>query len=152
GQPQHAFDRSGGRPVMTVLQFIVLGLGPGAIYALLGTSIAVTFQGSGVVNFAAASVGGFGTFLVYDLHQSHGWPTAIAVIVGFAVSGAIGAANQLLIMRRLTKAPLATQIVATLGLMLGLIGVTNLMFAPTGSAISVPPILPNGTWKMFGTE
>lgn len=136
---------------MTVLQFIILGLGPGAVYALLGTSVAVTFQGSGVVNFAAGAVGAFGTFVFYHLHADHGWPAAPALLIGLAVSGAIGALNHLLVMKRLTKAPLATQIVATLGLMLGLIGVTNLLFAPQGSAVSVQPILPGGAYHLLDT-
>jgi len=135
---------------VTILEFIVYGVGVGAVYSLLGTSIAITFRGSGVIDFSAAAVGMFGTFLYYQLHLIYGWPVVPALIVGLSTSVAIGAANHLLIMRRIMHAPLAARIVATLGLMLALIGIANLLFAPTGNAISVPSVLPSNLIHIWG--
>lgn len=137
---------------MTVLQFAVLGLGIGAVYALIGASVVTIYRGSGVVNFASAGIGAFGTFVGYHLYLDSGWPVGTAIVVALAVSAALGGLYYMGVMRFLARAPLATQIVATLGLMLALTGVINLLFAPTGNAVAVPPILPSGSTHILGAN
>ena len=44
------------------LIFAVLGLGSGAIYAAIGSSLVITFAGTGVINFAAAAMASVGLF------------------------------------------------------------------------------------------
>jgi ABC-type branched-subunit amino acid transport system ATPase component/ABC-type branched-subunit amino acid transport system permease subunit len=127
------------------IKFTLLGLSLGGIYALLGASIVLTHRGAGVLNFAAAATGTFGTFVAYKLHVDRELPFVIALVAGLAVSAAIGALFHLVVMRRLREAAMTTRIVATLGLLATLIGVTNLIYAPTGASIGVPSILPTGT-------
>ncbi len=133
---------------MGVLQVALFGIGIGAVYALLGLSVTITRRAAGVINFAAAGIGAFGTFIFYHLHDNSGWPTVLALICGIAAAAVVGGGFHLVVMKQLGAASLATRVVATLGLMIGLIGVTNLLFAPTGSAISVNALLPSGTWHL----
>lgn len=126
-----------------VVQFAILGLSLGGIYALIAASVVLIHRGSGVLNFAAAAVGMFGTFVSFKLHLDHGWAVLPALLVGIAVSSVIGGIFHIVVMHRLAGSAMTTRIVATLGLMTTLIGTASLIFAPTGAAIGVPTILPS---------
>jgi branched-subunit amino acid ABC-type transport system permease component len=45
------------------LEFAVLGLGLGAVYALLGQGLVMIYRGSGVVNFAQAGFAVAGAYV-----------------------------------------------------------------------------------------
>lgn len=47
---------------MIYVSFLLLGIGAGAVYAALGTSLVLTYRSSGVVNFA---VGAMATYAAY---------------------------------------------------------------------------------------
>ena len=49
------------------LLFFVLGLSVGAVYAALALGIVVTYQGTGVINFAAAAMATVPLFVYDDL-------------------------------------------------------------------------------------
>jgi ABC-type branched-subunit amino acid transport system ATPase component/branched-subunit amino acid ABC-type transport system permease component len=131
---------------------ILLGIGLGAIYALLGSGIVLIHRGAGVLNFGSAAVGMFGSFVAYSLHDSHGWPFLLAWIAGLAVSAAIGAAFHIVVMSRLRNAATTTRIVATLGLFTALIGIASLLYAPEGGAVGVPSIFPLTELHFIGLE
>ncbi|QIZ38017.1 ATP-binding cassette domain-containing protein [Saccharopolyspora sp. ASAGF58] len=135
---------------MDVLRFAIIGVSIGSVYSLIALGIVATHRGSGVLNFAQAAIGMFGTFVAFELQIGLDWPVVPSFLVGVAVSAAIAAAHHLLVMKRLIKAALATRIVATLGLMIGLIGVANLLFQPTGDAVAVPAALPDVSVNVVG--
>src|SRR5215467_15392039 len=62
-----------------VTQFALLGLGTGAIYALLGQGIVVIYRGSGTVNFAHGAMAMVGAFLFWELRSNHGLPFPAAL-------------------------------------------------------------------------
>ena len=47
--------------------FLLLGLGPGALFAMLGASMVVAYKGSGVINFAQPAMAMFGVFKYVSL-------------------------------------------------------------------------------------
>ena len=49
--------------------FFVLGLSVGAVYAALAMGIVVTYQGTGVINFAAAAMATVPLYVYSDLKQ-----------------------------------------------------------------------------------
>src|ERR1700728_4518622 len=59
--------------MVDVLQYALLGLGPGAVYALLGTGVVLVYRGSGVLNFAQGAVAMVTAYIFVDLTQYHGW-------------------------------------------------------------------------------
>jgi ABC-type branched-subunit amino acid transport system ATPase component/branched-subunit amino acid ABC-type transport system permease component len=134
------------------LAFGILGLGLGAIYALLGQSIVLVHRGSGVLNFAAGAIGMFGAYVYYKLQLNIGWAWPIAMAVALASCAAIGCLMHLVVMRRLWHASVTAKIVATLGLMTILMAIANLAFAPNGLTTSVPSLLPSGTVHLTGTS
>ena len=131
----------------TIIQFALLGLATGGIFALIGQSIVVVYHGSNVLNFAAGAIGMLGAYVFYRLWENTHVPWLVALAAALVVSGALGALMHLLIMRNLKSAPPISRIVATLGLLTALIAVCNMEFAPNGITESVPAILPSGVWR-----
>jgi sulfate-transporting ATPase len=126
------------------LNILLLGLGNGGIYALLGQSTVLVYRGSRVLNLASAAIGMFGAYVFYHLWLQHGIPLGIALIIGLGAGGAVGAVMYLAVIDRLTGSSRMASIVATLALMTTLIGVCGQVFAPGGAAESEPSLLPVG--------
>ena len=109
------------------LQFAVLGLGFGALYALAAQGVVLIYRGSGVINFAQGAMGMMGAFVYYTLHyhpvepggiiptQRWGfWPSLVG---GVLVSALLGLLTYVLVMRPLRRASPLARLVATLGVL-----------------------------------
>ena len=104
------------------LQQAVLGLGPGAIFSLLGIGLIVIYRGSGVLNFAHGSMAMVGAMIFIELREKQQWAWVPAAAAAVVLVAFIGVAFQLVIMRRLRTASSVARTVATLGLFLVLFG------------------------------
>lgn len=114
--------------------YLLLGAGAGAIIASLGLGLVVTYQGSGIVNFA---YGGMATWVAYvyaDLRQGAypfpipglparyhfgddaGFPLALAL--SLLTAAVLGLAVYVLVFRPLRKAPSLAKVVASIGLVI----------------------------------
>ncbi|MCW2494438.1 branched-chain amino acid ABC transporter permease/ATP-binding protein [Jatrophihabitans sp.] len=131
-----------------VLQEILLGLGPGAMIALLGMGIVATFRGSGVLNFAHGAVAMLGAYSYYGLRFSEHWPTPLAMAGGVGIAAVVGALTQLLVMRPLRNAAVLTRSLATLGLMLSLQSAALLHWG--SGTRTVPSSLPTNKFNLGG--
>src|SRR5262245_5216875 len=101
------------------LLFFVLGLIVGAVYAALALGNGLTYQGTGVINFAAAAMATVPLFVYDDLKHgkltlplpwvpSFEWgtaPTWLAIAVALGIAALLGVAVQLAISRPLRNAP-----------------------------------------------
>jgi ABC-type branched-subunit amino acid transport system ATPase component/branched-subunit amino acid ABC-type transport system permease component len=133
----------------TVLEFALLGLVTGALYALFALGIVVIHRGSGVVNFAQGAVGMAGTFIFWELDQNH-LPYLMAAAIGIFASGVIGLLIHITIMRPLRRASLVIKIIATLGVLTAIQQTAAKLY--TGPAIVVPSALPTRPVKILGTS
>src|SRR5215469_2441752 len=52
------------------LLFLVLGLGPGAVYALLGLGLVMEYRSSGVINFAHGAIAMYVAYVYVELRAS----------------------------------------------------------------------------------
>ena len=102
---------------MDVLQFALLGLGSGAIYALAGQGIVQIYRGSGVLNFAQGALALLSATLFVRLWDNWGWDLAPSMAVAIAATALIGAAIHLLVMRPLRSASPLVRIIATIGIL-----------------------------------
>jgi ABC-type branched-subunit amino acid transport system ATPase component/ABC-type branched-subunit amino acid transport system permease subunit len=102
---------------MEVLQFALLGLGTGALYALMGSGVVTIYRGSGVINFAHAGFAVLGAFLAFELRETQGLPLAAALVAAVLVTAAVGVLVHLLVMRPLRGASPLARVIATLGLL-----------------------------------
>ena len=98
-----------------LLRFTLLGLGPGAVYALLAVGIVVVYRGSGVVNFGAGAFALIGAATFIELRPDVG--TALAIAASVAMGALVAALFQLLILGRMRAASPLSRVVATLGVL-----------------------------------
>ena len=101
--------------MLTFFSYVVLGLAAGAVYSLTAFGTILVYRGSGVVNFASGALATVGVFVFYDLADVGSTPWPVAMVVGSCVSGLLGAATHLLIMKPMRKTSPLTRTMATLG-------------------------------------
>ncbi len=100
------------------LQFLIIGLGAGATYALFAQGAVLIYRGSGLVNFAQGSIGTFAAYIAFvELEREHGWETLPALVVAVIAAGAVSFAFQALILRALKNAAAIVRVIATIGLL-----------------------------------
>lgn len=134
---------------MEVLRFVLLGLGIGAIYAMVSQGLVLIYRGSGVVNFAQGALVMVGAYAYYELVR-HGAPAGVAV-VGAAITGAIfGGAIHLLILKPMARSSPVERVIATLGVLMTLQAGVVLHYGV--ASISVPSALPTTPVKWFGVS
>ena len=135
----------------TVLEFALLGLVTGALYALFALGIVVIHRGSGVVNFAQGAVGIAGIMFIFTGNSTRiiyrtSWPLRSPLFA----SGVIGLLIHITIMRPLRRASLVIKIIATLGVLTAIQQTAAKLY--TGPAIVVPSALPTRPVKILGTS
>ena len=97
------------------LQLLLQGLALGAVYALVGQGLNVTFWTLGVVNFAHGALLMAAVYVALSLWQA-GAPIAVAVVAGVGASAFLGAALERVAVRPvLRQSSSMGWIVATLG-------------------------------------
>ena len=75
--------------MQSFLQFLIIGLGAGATYALFAQGAVLIYRGSGLVNFAQGAIGTFAAYIAFvDLKDKQGWATLPAVVVAVVAAGA----------------------------------------------------------------
>src|SRR4051812_6718036 len=128
----------------TYVQFLLLGIGAGAIYAAIALGLLMTYRSSGVVNFAHGAAAMYGAYVFVGLrvdgdlllplpgaagrvhlHQLGG--TAAAVIA-IAATSALELAVYYVVSRPLRDAPPLSRLLASVGIMVALQAVVTLQF------------------------
>jgi branched-chain amino acid transport system permease protein len=141
-----------------IIFFLLLGLGLGSLYAMLGSGIVIVYRGSGVINFAYGAMAMYGVF-TFDEARRFGriqlpwvdilpttWlnlPVTIrvadtkanllwALILAFAMAVVLGLLAHVLVFRPLRNAAPLGKVVGSVGMMLYLQGVAQLHFGGSG--------------------
>ncbi len=111
------------------LEILVVGIGNGAVYALLGLGLVVIYRSTGLLNFAQGELAMFSTFIVWTFWNA-GLPMWLAVVGGMAGGFVIG-----VLLHRVAVAPLGDPhqrplavVIVTIGLFLGLNGAAQLIW------------------------
>jgi branched-subunit amino acid ABC-type transport system permease component len=128
------------------IQLIIVGLGSGATYAVLAVGLVVIFRGSGVLNFAQGAIATVSAYTFLRLAGEHDVNKALSAVIAVAVAGLIGAVFEYLVMRKLVNAPALARVVATLGLLVGLIAAVPLVFSD--AIRPTVPIFPNSIARL----
>ncbi len=140
------------------LFFLILGLGLGSIYAMLGSGLVIVYRGSGVINFAYGAMAMYGVF-TFDEARRNGqiklpwvdflptdWlnvPVTIglgdsgvgfwfAFVLAMAMGALIGLMCHFLVFRPLRNAAPLGKVIGSVGVLLYLQGVAQLNFGGTG--------------------
>ena len=132
------------------LLFAILGCGAGAAYALTGLGVVLIYKGSGVVNFAQGAVAMVAAFCCNDLVNT-GLSVSAAAAITVAGAAAAGVLCYVVVMRPLRNASALSQVIATIGLLVALIGIAGLRWndvALTGQL--APALVPTDPVTLFG--
>ncbi len=136
-----------------VLQYLIAGLALGGIYAIASAGLVVTYESSGILNFAFGSIAFFVARFYYFLHTQHSWGILPAAAVALLVAGpAIGILLYFALFRFLRLSSPLIKVVATLGLSVAIPSVAILIFG--NQAIQAAPGLapePVHVYRFLGT-
>jgi sulfate-transporting ATPase len=119
----------------TVLQFALLGLGVGGVYAVSAVGVVAIHRGSRTINFAQGGIALWGALVFYWLRDDHHLPAGLAALVTLLCAALFGALVYLLVIRFVRHRTQLSRMVATLGLLGLLIGLAHSAF---GNAARVP--------------
>ncbi|MEX0848027.1 MAG: ABC transporter permease [Ilumatobacteraceae bacterium] len=159
--------------MLDITFYLLLGLGLGGLYSMLGTGLVIVYRGSGVINFAQGAFAMYGV-LTFDEARRNGYvrlplidflpthalnvpiniklsdtgvSTPIAFVVAVLMAIAIGVLVHVLVFRPLQSSAALGKVIGSLGVMLYLQGVAHLNF---GSGGRLPiSIVPNGAYQNF---
>ena len=130
----------------TFLRLTIFGLATGSIYAVAASGLVLTYTTSGIFNFAHGAIAMMGAFMYWELRVNQGLPTPLALVLVLLVFGPLmGVLIERLLIRRLRGASLAATLVATVGLLAALIGISQAVWEPTTRVIR-PFFDPEGFW------
>ncbi|MBV1852669.1 ABC transporter permease subunit [Catellatospora tritici] len=99
-----------------MIDAVVLGLFTGLTYGLLAVGLVLVYRSSRFVNFAHGSVGVFGAAVLGKVVTAGVLPYWVAFPLAMVAAGAVAAAIEVVVVRRLRHRPAVTGMIATLGL------------------------------------
>ena len=132
----------------SLLPFVVIGLVNGSVYGLTAMGLVLTYKTTGVFNFAHGAVATGAAYLFFELEVRRGLPWPVALPLTVVLIAVLGGPVMELIGRRLRQVPVATQVVATVGLLLAIQGTVIAVFG--ASSQPFPAFLPAGTLHLPG--
>jgi ABC-type branched-subunit amino acid transport system ATPase component/branched-subunit amino acid ABC-type transport system permease component len=121
--------------VSEVWQFALLGLGTGAIYALLGQGLVLIYRGAGVLNLAHGAFAMAAAYIYYELHFVHLHSVAISILVTVGILVVVGVLTDQLLMRRLRAGSALAPLIGTLGLLLIIQSIGTLRYGSNATLI-----------------
>ncbi|NLU84155.1 ABC transporter permease [Rhodococcus sp. HNM0569] len=115
----------------TFVTFTILGLVLGSVYAIAASGLVLTYNTSGIFNFAHGAQAMLGAFLYWQLTIGWGMPTLPAVLIVLFVFGPMmGLGLYVVIMRGLRDTADVTKIVVTVSVMLGMLFLSQWFWHP----------------------
>ncbi len=95
---------------------VLRGIIVGGLTALIALGMALVHRANRIINFAQADLGFAPAVLAYLLLDEVGVPWPLAVVIGLATSVLLGAATEVVVIRRFARAPRLLVTIATIGL------------------------------------
>ena len=115
-------------------QFLITGLSLGGVYALSGVGMVVLYRATGVLYLAFGAVGAMGALISWQLSQLDGWNIWLSFVVAILFSGVITLVYGMIFGPALAGRDPLVKATATLGLLLILLGVMDLLWPSSGGA------------------
>jgi branched-chain amino acid transport system permease protein len=122
-----------GNPVnaQSLTRLVVFALPAAGIYAISATGLVVVYTSTGIFNIAQGAMGMICAFLYWELNVNRGLPAGLAILLVAGVFAPLmGVVLDRILMRRLARAPLTTQLIATVGLLALLLGLATTIWNP----------------------
>src|SRR3984957_10617969 len=132
------------------LPFIVIGITTGAAYGLAATGLVLTYKTAGIFNFAYGAFAALSIFVFFFLHDEHGWPWPLAALICVGVLAPIEGLAMERLARALDRVGTEIRVVATVGILLLVLGVGTLWYGQNQSII--PSFLPTTSIHIVGVN
>ncbi len=120
-----------------LLHQVFSGLANGCIYGSVALALVMIYQATHHINFAQGEMATFSTFVAWALIQA-GWPYWGAFFFTIAVSFIGGLLVQRIVLRPLEKAPVLTNVIVFIGLLLIFNALSGWIFDHTIKAFASP--------------
>ncbi len=140
------------------LSFTVLGIVTGAVYGILATGLVVTYNTTGVFNFAQGAVGMIAAFSYWQLWQDWHWPFLLAIaLIVLVEAPLLAVAVEFVLFRRIHGASVERSLMVSLGLLVILLGVATIFWGNPQIIRSVPAYFMSGdgsvaSVRLFGSN
>jgi ABC-type branched-subunit amino acid transport system ATPase component/branched-subunit amino acid ABC-type transport system permease component len=134
----------------TFITFAILGIGTGTAYALLAQGVLLVYRGTGTINFSHGALAMTGAFLFWQFDVRSGLPFGVAFVLTIAICALLGLVIYQLFMRPLGRAGGLSRIIVTLGLLVLLPGVAQVVWGVT--PINVSSWLPTHLYKIGSVQ
>lgn len=131
--------------MQSFLQFVIIGLGAGATYALFAQGAVLIYRGSGLVNFAQGALGTVAAYVAFaELKAEYSVKTLPACLAGIVAAVVVALLFQRLVLRPLRRAAGIVRVIATVGLL----GLLQALVTKRYSDANLPveQFLPHDVW------
>jgi ABC-type branched-subunit amino acid transport system ATPase component/branched-subunit amino acid ABC-type transport system permease component len=131
--------------VQSFLQFVIIGLGTGATYALFAQGAVLIYRGSGLVNFAQGALGTVAAYVAFaELKNEYSFKTLPACLTGIVAAVVVALLFQRLVLRTLRHAAAIVRVIATVGLLGLLQAIVTKRYGDAN--VPVDQFLPHDVW------
>jgi branched-chain amino acid transport system permease protein len=120
-----------------LLNQIFSGLANGCIYGSVALALVMIYQATHHINFAQGEMATFSTFIAWALMQA-GWSYWAAFMVTVALSFAAGLLVQRIVLRPIERAPVLTNVIVFIGLLLIFNALSGMLFDHTIKSFDSP--------------
>src|SRR5215467_6401321 len=118
------------------LEFTLEGISAGMIYAAIALSLVLIWRGTRILNYAQGAMAMLTSYIALFVINASGnyW---LGFVVALAAGLVIGAAVERVVIRPVASKPPLNAVIVTIGLLIGLEGLADVLFSPNNR--SFPP-------------
>ncbi len=127
-----------------LLHQVFSGLAAGCIYGSVGLALVMIYKATHHLNFAQGEMATFSTFIAWWLVTQQGWPYWAAFFTTVALSFGAGLVIQRVVLRPVENAPILTNVIVFIGLLLIFNALSGWLFERTVKAFPSP--FPKDSW------
>lgn len=128
-----------------MLQYIIAGLVLGGIYAIAASGLVVTYESSGILNFAFGAMAYFIARLYYFFLVQQNWGILLSAFLAiFVAAPLMGIVLYAILFRHLRLSSPLVKVVATLGLSVAIPALATLIFG-TDAINKAPGLAPSSS-------
>ena len=145
---QRAYEGAGS--FSSFLQFTLIGISGGCVFAIAACGLVLTYTTTGVFNFAHGAVGMLCAFLFYNLRTEIGLPVPLSLLIILGIVAPVIGLVFERVMRSFRNAPPGTTLTVTIAITILLIGVVQYTLQSEGEAQTPTLIFGDSKLTMFG--
>jgi len=145
-----AYDGAGSPS--TFLQFTLIGISSGCVFAIAASGLVLTYTTTGVFNFAHGGVGMVAAFVYYQLNREVGVPVPLALFLVLGVLAPVLGLVLERILRSFRGAPPGTTLTVTIAITILLIGIAQYAYQSSGQDRIPTNLFGDRTVEIFGAK